>query len=66
MLIANEFRFKASKDKNYMSLSAKVPDGVVSDIAPTILDLFGLPKPQEMTGVNLLEMLEQEGQIGSA
>lgn len=29
-------------------------DGVLADIAPTILDLMGLPKPAEMTGRSLL------------
>ncbi len=57
LLIANEFRFAQMIDKNYLSLSAHVPDGVVSDIAPTILALFGLPKPPEMTAINLLDIL---------
>ncbi|MBN1546146.1 MAG: alkaline phosphatase family protein [Syntrophaceae bacterium] len=30
-------------------------DGKLSDIAPTILDLFGLPKPAVMTGRTLIE-----------
>lgn len=30
-------------------------DGILADIAPTILDLLGLPKPPEMTGQSLLE-----------
>ena len=32
--------------------------GVLSDVAPTILHLMGLPVPPEMTGVNLLDLLE--------
>jgi len=31
--------------------------GVLSDIAPTILELMGIPKPEEMTGLSLLQML---------
>ena len=31
--------------------------GVLSDVAPTILELMGLAKPKEMTGVNLLNQL---------
>jgi len=31
-----------------------VRDGRLADVAPTILDMLGLPKPQEMTGESLL------------
>lgn len=30
-------------------------DGVLSDVVPTMLDLMGIPKPQEMTGTSLIE-----------
>ena len=30
-------------------------DGVLADIAPTMLDLMGLPQPPEMTGKTLLK-----------
>ena len=30
-------------------------DGILADLAPTILELMGLPKPPEMTGRSLLE-----------
>lgn len=33
-------------------------DGTLADIAPTILELFGLPKPPEMEGVSLMGRLE--------
>ncbi|WPP52305.1 2,3-bisphosphoglycerate-independent phosphoglycerate mutase [Catalinimonas niigatensis] len=33
----------------------KLKDGKLGDISPTILELMGIPKPQEMTGVSLLE-----------
>ena len=29
--------------------------GILADIAPTLLDMMGLPKPEEMTGRSLLE-----------
>lgn len=35
--------------------AAKVKDGKLSDIAPTVLDLLGLAKPAEMTGNSLLK-----------
>ncbi|MGI5838100.1 MAG: 2,3-bisphosphoglycerate-independent phosphoglycerate mutase [bacterium] len=33
---------------------AKLRDGILADVAPTVLDLLGLPRPQEMTGKTLL------------
>jgi 2,3-bisphosphoglycerate-independent phosphoglycerate mutase len=57
LLIANEFKSEKPKQKSFISLAADTPAGVISDVAPTILDLLGLPKPPEMTGVNLLGLL---------
>ena len=34
---------------------AKVKDGILADVAPTVLDLMGLAKPAEMTGESLIE-----------
>ena len=34
---------------------ALVAQGRLADLAPTLLELMGLPKPREMTGVSLLE-----------
>lgn len=33
----------------------KLKDGALYDIAPTVLEILGLPKPSEMTGKSLLE-----------
>jgi 2,3-bisphosphoglycerate-independent phosphoglycerate mutase len=33
---------------------ADLQPGILADIAPTILNLLGLPVPKEMTGKNLL------------
>jgi bisphosphoglycerate-independent phosphoglycerate mutase (AlkP superfamily) len=30
---------------------------MLADVSPTVLDLFGLPIPQEMTGQSLLPLL---------
>ena len=41
----------------YVAENAKqfrVEDGILADVAPTLLFLLGLPKPKEMTGGNLL------------
>ncbi len=59
LLAANEFKFPKPLDADFNSLSAQVPAGVISDIAPTILELFGLPKPPEMTGINLLDAIDE-------
>jgi len=37
-------------DKN-----ARVENGILADVAPTILHIMGLPQPAEMTGHNLIE-----------
>ncbi len=60
ILIAQEFDLHGKGRKDYVSLASQVPAGAISDIAPTILDLFGLPKPPEMTGINLLSMISKE------
>jgi bisphosphoglycerate-independent phosphoglycerate mutase (AlkP superfamily) len=59
LIIANEFKFSKPMDINFMALSAQVPAGVISDVAPTVLDFFGLPKPAEMTGINLLSVIDE-------
>jgi 2,3-bisphosphoglycerate-independent phosphoglycerate mutase len=33
--------------------SANVRDGELADLAPTVLALLGVPKSEQMTGVNL-------------
>jgi 2,3-bisphosphoglycerate-independent phosphoglycerate mutase len=33
---------------------AKVSDGILADVAPSILSIMGLEQPKEMTGKNLL------------
>jgi 2,3-bisphosphoglycerate-independent phosphoglycerate mutase len=34
---------------------ATVKDGILADVAPSILHIMGLPQPKEMTGENLIE-----------
>jgi len=59
LVVSNEFKFAKPLDNNFMVLSSRVPAGVISDIAPAILDLYGLPKPAEMTGINILEVIDE-------
>jgi 2,3-bisphosphoglycerate-independent phosphoglycerate mutase len=30
-------------------------DGILADVAPTLLEMLGLPQPSEMTGKSLLQ-----------
>ena len=57
ILVAKEFEFTQSKDRNYLSLSANTPCGIVSDIAPTVLELLNLQQPKEMNGRSLLSII---------
>lgn len=59
LIIANEFKTPKVANRDFCGLSSRVPAGVVSDIAPTILELFGLEIPKEMTGVNLVEVVDE-------
>lgn len=49
---------KKSTPNENTDLSIVPPAGVLSDVAPTILELMGLPQPQEMTGKSLLSTLK--------
>lgn len=40
------------------TLNNTTPQGLLEDIAPTILELMDLPKPEEMTGESLLPLLQ--------
>lgn len=44
--------------ESHQAASGKKPEGMLSDIAPTILELFELEKPAEMTGESLLSLLK--------
>ena len=33
------------------------PEGILADVAPTILDIMKIPKPEEMTGASLLNLI---------
>ena len=53
ILIGNQWLGQAriaGKSELYMM----TPVGVLADVAPTVLTLFGLPVPEEMTGKSLV------------
>ena len=37
--------------------NCRVGDGILADIAPTLLAMLGLDQPKEMTGRNLIERI---------
>lgn len=49
--------YERAKDENQAAEIEKLNAGVLSDVAPTILDLMGIPKPSEMTGISTLQLL---------
>ncbi len=59
ILIGKQFKYKNPRSMSLSFLAGVVPVGVLSDIAPTILELMGIEKPPQMTGRSLLNgMLE--------
>lgn len=59
-LVSKQFERKRSKDGGIVSLAGVVPVGVLSDVAPTMVELLGMEKPAEMTGISLLPNLLQQ------
>ncbi|MCX6730078.1 MAG: 2,3-bisphosphoglycerate-independent phosphoglycerate mutase, partial [Candidatus Portnoybacteria bacterium] len=53
-LVSKGLKQKDAEEK----YSFSIPEGMLSDIAPTILELMQIPQPLEMTGVSLLEILK--------
>lgn len=54
-LIANEY--KKQKNDEKIRRSESYTGGILSDVAPTMLELMKIPKPPEMTGQSLLNQL---------
>ncbi len=53
-------QYQTPKTEHEIEEEAKSIDGILPDIAPTILQLLGLPQPPEMTGQSLLPSLGSE------
>lgn len=54
-LVANQFKRKKSEAEADRDEANVI--GILSDVAPTILELMAIPKPAEMTGQSLLNQL---------
>lgn len=50
-------QFAAPKDDWDVDQTELESSGLISDVAPTILQIMGLPVPDEMTGISLLKIL---------
>jgi 2,3-bisphosphoglycerate-independent phosphoglycerate mutase len=56
-LIDNRWRFASPRRESEISEIERWAGGMLADVAPTILELFGLTIPAEMTGQSLLPLL---------
>jgi len=56
-LIGEKFRRAAERMPEEVILQKSEVGGILTDVAPTILDLLELQKPEEMSGTSLLEKL---------
>jgi len=54
-LVVKEYERPRSEEEIKLALSKT--DGLIADIAPTILQILGIPKPAEMTGESLFRVL---------
>ncbi|MBX4186649.1 MAG: 2,3-bisphosphoglycerate-independent phosphoglycerate mutase [Candidatus Doudnabacteria bacterium] len=59
ILVTKQFKRRKPLDSGVAGLAGVVPIGVLSDVAPTLLELLSLEKPAEMTGVSLLSQLQK-------
>ena len=56
-VISKELKLKSPRTEEEIKSEYQKVKGALSDIAPTILELFNLPCPDEMTGQSLLDKL---------
>lgn len=57
MYISNQTKQDPAKDDAALQQILATPVGFLADVAPTALDILGLPKPKEMTAQSLLSSL---------
>lgn len=58
IIVADSLKRAQAFKGGYASLASIMPDGALSDVAPTILELFGIPKPPQMSGISLLPQIK--------
>jgi 2,3-bisphosphoglycerate-independent phosphoglycerate mutase len=57
-LLGRKFKRKNPRKENEIEKQKKEVGGILTDIAPTILELLEIEQPEEMTGKSLLPILE--------
>ncbi len=57
ILVGKEFRRAVPRTSDEVLRAKKEVGGILTDIAPTIIELLGLKKPAEMTGESLIKIL---------
>lgn len=62
ILVSKEFKRKHPKDGGVLSLAGIVPIGVLSDVAPSMIELMGISTPPQMTGISLIPQLIKQSE----
>jgi len=57
-LISKDLMRKEPKTDEEIKVAYQQASGTLTDVAPTVLELLGIPKPEEMTGRSLLNKLK--------
>ncbi|MBU3922882.1 alkaline phosphatase family protein, partial [Patescibacteria group bacterium] len=57
-LVGEEYKLIKPKTEQEIKDIFKYPEGILSDISPTILELLNIKKPEKMTGKSLLGVVK--------
>ena len=60
MLVGKNFKLKTPRTEEQVKAKKRESGGIITDVAPTMIELLGLEKPQEMTGNSLLSDLRSQ------
>lgn len=59
-IVGKKYRKKNQRTDEELKKIKEEPAGILTDVAPTMIELLGIQKPQEMTGRSLLASLTNE------
>ena len=59
VFVGSGLRLKNPRKAGYLYLATQVPEGQLSDIAPTVLEVLGIEKPPEMSGLSLISSIDK-------